>query len=490
MYDPDTIRRIHILGVCGTGMGPFAGMLRERGYEVTGSDQDVYPPMSTLLHQWGVPVSRGYRAENLDPTADLPAPDLVVVGNVIRRDNPEAVAVRRRGLLHTSFPEALARLFLADRRPLVVAGTHGKTTTTALLAFLLDDCGRRPGFLVGGLPLNFAQSYRIGDPPLFVLEGDEYDTAYFEKTPKFLHYRPHDAILTGIEYDHADIYPNVAAVTRAFEGLVALLPPAATLTVCGHEARAREVAAKAGFAVETYGFDPTHTWRVRPLRMGKRGTYFRLFREGNPFGDFVSPLLGRHNLLNAAAALACAAREGVAAPALARALRRFAGIRKRQELRGVADGVTVIDDFAHHPTAVRETIRAVRQGYPSARLWAAYHPESNTSRRRVFQTDYAEAFRQADVAIIAQAHRKDDALSPADSIDVAAIARNIRAMHVRAFGDLPVDEVLRLLVEETAPGDVVLGMSGRDFEGLHDRLLAALREREAERNADLTRRAG
>ena len=487
MYDPATIRRIHILGVCGTGMGTFAGMLRERGFDVTGSDQNVYPPMSTLLEQWGVPVMAGSRAENLDP-----APDLVIVGNVIRRENPEAVEMRRLGLPHTSFPEALARIFLADRRPTIVAGTHGKTTTTSLLAWLLDDGGCQPGFLVGGLPLNFRQSYQLGAPPLFVLEGDEYDTAYFEKTPKFIHYGPQDAVLTGVEFDHADIYPDLGAVTAAFDRFVALLPEDGCLTVCGHEARARAVAAGAACRVETYGFDPGHDWRVKPVAMDAAGTRFQLYREGRLFGTFVSPLFGRHNLLNAAAALACAARAGLTPETLAGSLLRFAGVRKRQEVKGVADGVTVIDDFAHHPTAVRETIRAVRQGYPGARLWAAYHPESNTSRRRVFQADYAEAFRQADVAIIAQALVKNDSLADDESIDVATIARDIEAMRVEAHGDLPVDDVLALLVAETAPGDVVLGMSGRDFEGLHDRLLTALEARAASRptdDGDATRQA-
>ena len=472
MCDWGDVRHVHVLGVCGTGMGTFAGLLRERGYIVSGSDHGAYPPMSTSLAAWGVDVHEGYDERNLEPT-----PDLVVVGNVIRRANPEATAVRRRGIRHTSFPEAFGSLFLADRRPVVVAGTHGKTSTTALLAWLLHDAGERPGFLVGGIPRNFPRSFAAGAPPWFVVEGDEYDTAYFDKGPKFLHYRPFHAILTSVEFDHADIFADVAAVSRAFERFVALVPPEGTLTVCGHEERAVSIARGARATVETYGLDPTFDWSAAEVEGGPEGTRFALRRGRDVIGRFASPLAGRHNLLNTVAALAVALREGLPAAPLAAALSRFEGVRKRQEVRGVEDGVTVIDDFAHHPTAVRETVSALRQRYPHARLWAVYHPESNTARRRVFQAEYGCAFDDADVAVVARAFVKNDRLAPEERIDLPALVATLRARGREAYGDLPPDDIVALLARETRPGDVVLAMSGRDFDGLHDKLLAALKAR-------------
>lgn len=466
------VRHVHVLGVCGTGMGTFAGLLRERGYEVTGSDTGAYPPMSTSLAAWGVSVREGYSPANLEPT-----PDLVVVGNVIRRDNPEAAAVRRRGLPHTSFPDAFAGLFLGDRQPIVVVGTHGKTSTTSLIAWLLADTGANPGFLVGGIPRNFPRSFAAGAPPWFVIEGDEYDTAYFDKGPKFLHYRPQHAVLTSVEFDHADIYRDLAHVTRAFERFVALLPPDGSLTVCGHDPRAVAVARGARCRVETYGTEEGHDWRALDVTAGPDGTRFSLRTPGGAIvGPFESPLAGRHNLHNAVAALAVALRTGASAGALARALPRFEGIRKRQEVKGVARGVTVVDDFAHHPTAVRETVAALRQRYPAARLWAVYHPESNTARRRIFQDEYATAFDAADCAVVARAFVKNDRLAPEEKLDVPALVAALRARGKQAWGDLDVAGIVALLVREARAGDVVLAMSGRDFDGLHDRLLAALSE--------------
>jgi UDP-N-acetylmuramate: L-alanyl-gamma-D-glutamyl-meso-diaminopimelate ligase len=472
----DPVRHVHVLGVCGTGMGTFAGLLRERGYHVTGSDTGAYPPMSTALAGWGVQVKEGYAPENLTP-----APDLVVVGNVIRRDNPEAVAVRTRGLRHTSFPEALASLFLGDRRPIVVVGTHGKTSTTSLLAWLLADGGAAPGFLVGGIPRNFPRSFAVGEPPWFVIEGDEYDTAYFDKGPKFLHYRPFHAVLTSVEFDHADIYRDLAHVTRAFERFVALLPPEGSLTVCGHDPRALDVARGARCAVRTYGTEPGHDWRATEVTAHADGTRFSLRTpDGRTVGPFESPLTGQHNLLNTTAALAVALGGAGLGPAqVAASLPRFEGVRKRQEVKGTAAGVTVVDDFAHHPTAVRETVAALRQRYPAARLWAVYHPESNTARRRLFQDDYARAFDAADCAVVARAFVKNDRLRPEEKLDLPALVAALRARGREAWGDLDADAIVDLLVRETRPGDVVLAMSGRDFDGLHDKLLARLRAKEA-----------
>ncbi len=471
--DLDFVRRVHVMGVCGTGMGSFAGLLKQHGFEVQGSDAGVYPPMSDALADWGIPVLEGYSAANLGS-----APDLVIVGNVIRRTNPEAVAMRRRGIRHVSFPEALGRLFLADRTPLVVTGTHGKTTTAALLAWLLESAGLSPGFLVGGLPADFPQAFSSGRPPYFVVEGDEYDTAYFDKGAKFLHYRPHHAILTSLEYDHADIFPDLAAVERAFRRFVALIPREGTLTVCGHAREALQVARAARCRVETYGHGPEFDWSIRDEEYGERGTSFSLHREGRLLGRFESPMFGRHNVQNAAAAIAVAAREGVEPDVLARALGSFGGVRKRQEVRGEAGGVTVIDDFAHHPTAVRESLFASRQRYPRARLWALYHPESNTARRRVFEEAYSEAFDDADEILISEALKKPDGLPPDEQLHIGRLVRALRARGKSADGDLSFDEIFARLQRDLRPGDVVVLMSGRDFGGLHDRLLAAGRPEE------------
>ncbi|GMV39298.1 MAG: UDP-N-acetylmuramate:L-alanyl-gamma-D-glutamyl-meso-diaminopimelate ligase [Myxococcales bacterium] len=470
------VRRIHLMAICGTGMGAFAGMLQAHGYEVRGSDEGAYPPMSERLAAWGIPIMEGFAPENLDW-----GPDLVIVGNVIRRVNPEATAMRERAIPHMSFPEALSALFLASRHPVVVTGTHGKTTTTSLTAWLLAHAGRSPSFLIGGIPSNFGRSFHLGDGQEFVIEGDEYDTAYFDKGPKFLHYQPRTAILTSIEYDHADIYRDLDHVISAFERFVAIVPPDGALLVCGERELPVRVARGCRGAVETYGVDGPYDWVARDARPDAGGWRFTLEHRGVALGELWSPMAGRHNAQNAVAALGVAHRLGVPLETLAAGLAGFAGVVKRQEVKGEEDGVLVIDDYAHHPTAVAETIDAIRARYPGRPLWALFEAESNTSRRRFFQDDYPVALRGADHVVLSKPLKKWDKLSADEQIDCERIVEDLRATGVDARHIPEFDDIVAWVAEHAVPGDVVLAMSGRNFGGLHGRLLARLNARAASR---------
>jgi UDP-N-acetylmuramate: L-alanyl-gamma-D-glutamyl-meso-diaminopimelate ligase len=475
--DPSTVRRIHLLGVAGTGMGAFAGMLQAAGREVTGSDQNVYPPMSDMLRRWGIPILTPYAAANLD----LVKPDLVVVGNVIRRVNPEATEARARRLPQTSFPAALGGFFLRDRHSVVVTGTHGKTTTTALLGHVLAAAGRDPSFLVGGVARNYDASFRLGGGPHFVVEGDEYDTAYFDKGPKFLHYRPRTAILTSVELDHADIFRDLAHYEAAFERFVRLLPPEGCLAVSAAYPNALRIARGAAARVTTYGLaagpgragggDPDYA--PADLSFGPDGARFTVLERRRPLGAASLPLAGRHNVENALGAVAVARSLGLDFGEIARGLATFAGVRRRQELRGEVGGIAVVDDFAHHPTAVRETIGAVRDRFPGRRLWAVFEPRSNTSRRRLHQEEYVEALGAAPCVRLKVPEPHD--MVPADErLDAEWVAAALRARGVDARAEADVDRLVHAVTEGLRPGDVVLVMSNGAFGGFPDRLLAAL----------------
>lgn len=470
------VRKIHLMAICGTGMGAFAGMLQAHGYEVRGSDEGAYPPMSERLAAWGIPIMEGFAPENLDW-----GPDLVIVGNVIRRVNPEATAMRERGLPHMSFPEALSALFLGARHPVVVTGTHGKTTTTSLTAWLLDHAGLGPSFLIGGIPANFGRSFHLGAGSPFVIEGDEYDTAYFDKGPKFLHYQPRTAILTSIEYDHADIYRDLDHVISAFDRFVSIVPPDGALLVCGEHQLPVRVARQCRGAVETYGVDGPYDWVARGARPDGEGWRFVLEHRGEALGEVHSPMAGRHNVQNAVAALAAATRLGVPFETLRAGIAEFRGVVKRQEVKGEVDGVLVIDDYAHHPTAVAETIAAIRARYPDRPLWALFEAESNTSRRRFFQDDYPVALRAADHVVLSKPLKKWDKLTPEEQIDCERIVEDLRAAGVDAHHIPEFEDIVTFVARDARPGDVVLGMSGRNFGGLHGKLLAALTARAASR---------
>ncbi len=449
-------------------MGTFAGMLAARGFEVRGSDGGCYPPMSDLLAEWGIEVMQGYRPENLDWN-----PDLVIVGNVIRRINPEAEAMRERGIPHVSFPEAFADKFLAGRHPVVVTGTHGKTTTTSLAAWLFEGGGLDPTLLVGGVPLNFGQSFKLGAGRHVVLEGDEYDTAYFDKVPKFVHYQPRTAIITNIEFDHADIYDDVEQIEAEFTKFAGLIPEDGRLLYCMSGNRPARVAATADCRVESYG-TPDAMWRAEDVVQTPEHTTFTLMRGAETVGRMQVELFGPHNIQNAVAALAAAIGEGVAPQAASTALSTFRNVKKRHEVKGVAAGVTVIDDFAHHPTAVRATVQAVRNRFPDSRLWCCFEVESNTSRRRVFQDAYPPAFEGAHCVVFCKPLAKKDNLPVEARIDLNQVVADIKALGSDAHLIAEVDDIVTWLAGRVEPSDVVLGMSGRHFYGLHEKLIAAL----------------
>ncbi len=474
--DYAAVKRVHLMGIGGSAMGNFAGMLQARGLEVRGSDAGIFDPMRSNLESWGIPFVEGYQAANLDWK-----PDLVIVGNVIRRDNPEAEGMRAANLPYASFPEALGEWLLRERTPVVVTGTHGKTTTTSLTAWLLEATGRSPGLLVGGVPANLGKSFQAGEGDTFVIEGDEYDTAYYDKRPKFVHYRPHHTILTSVEFDHADIYPDFAAVSRAFRLLASLVHPEGQLCAWGGDARVTDVLDACRAKVVRYGLagDADDLDAVATLHeLGPDGAHFDLHLHGALVGRFHSPMAGEHNVRNATAALLTVLDLGVSVADAQAALKRFRGIKKRQEIRGVVDGVTVIDDYAHHPTAVQETIAAIRAAYPGSKLWALFEAESNTSRRKIFEQRYPPAFAQADEVIFCSPLRKStDKLRDDEVLDVAAMVGAIAASGTPARYLPEVPDIVDIVTAEAAPGDVILGMSGRNFRGLHGDLLERLAAR-------------
>lgn len=460
---------VHLLGICGTGMGSFAGLLQAAGHRVRGSDDNVYPPMSDKLDAWGIEVRKGYRAENLDP-----APDLVIIGNVIRRTNPEAQAVIERGLEYTSFPKALGELFLKDRHSVVVAGTHGKTTTTSLLAWVLTSAGRDPGLLVGGVPGNFGEGFRLGHGEHFVVEGDEYDTAYFDKVPKFIHYHPKTAIITSIEFDHADIYDSVERIEAEFDKLVALLPPSGLLIACATDDRVLRRAARAPCRVVTYSARPgvpADLW-AEEVTVTEAGARFEAVRVDGTRRSFVLPLAGLHNVENALAVIAFADTAGLSTEEIRTGLESFRGIARRQTVRAEVAGVRIIDDFAHHPTAVKETIAAIRLRYPKGRLFAVFEPRSATSSRAYFQDQYAAAFDGADRVIIAEVGRPE--IAQEERLDIERLARTLDRPTRPASAIRSVDEIITHLVSEARSEDTILIMSNGAFGGIYGKLEAAL----------------
>jgi UDP-N-acetylmuramate: L-alanyl-gamma-D-glutamyl-meso-diaminopimelate ligase len=455
-------------------MGALAGLLVKSGHRVTGSDTAFHPPIGPALERWGVVTMPGWDPKNLEPR-----PDFVVVGNVCRSDNPEARASIDQGIPHDSMPGALERLFLERRTSLVVAGTHGKTTSTSLLAWLLADAGKDPGFLVGGIPANFGESFALGhDGGPFVIEGDEYDSAFFEKSPKFFRYRPHAVMLTSIEHDHVDIYPDEASYVRAFEGLVERIPADGHLVAYAGDARVREVAEKAKCRVTTYAVEGDVTGGVAPafLAIPAGPSAFDLFGMGSHVGRVHTPLSGLHNVRNAIGAMALASLgAGVELPTSIASLGRFRGVKRRQELLGVAGGVHVYEDFAHHPTAVRETLRGLRERHPTGQLVAAFEPRSATASRRTHQAEYPAAFERADVTFLAPVGRPE--IDASERLDRDAIVDAIRAKGGVAHAPADLDAVLAGIVASARPGDTVVLMSNGPFGGIYDRVLAALATR-------------
>jgi UDP-N-acetylmuramate: L-alanyl-gamma-D-glutamyl-meso-diaminopimelate ligase len=461
---------VHLIGIGGTGMTALAGLLTESGCRVTGSDHALYPPTSTVLEELGLEVFTAFDASHLRPP-----PDLVVVGNAVRRGNPEAEEVLDRRLPHTSMARLVSERYLEGKHSVVVAGTHGKTTKTSMLAWVLHRAGRDPGFLVGGVPMNFGRSYRLGSGPAFVIEGDEYDTAFFDKGPKFMHYRPDTAIVGTVEFDHADIYRDLDQVKTTFARFTNIIPRRGLLVRHDDCETTREVTAHALSRVEGYGID-SGGWRAVNIEEGEGGSSFRIDRDGRPFARATLPQAGVHNVRNALAVTAAAVEQGLSADEIVAGLASFEGVKRRLEPRGEVDGITVLDDFAHHPSAIAETLGAVRRRHGDRRICAVFEPRSWSLRRNVFQDRLAGAFAPADVVVLADVFGMADV--PEDErLDPQRVVRELVAQGKQASFIPEVDAIVERLAADLRPGDVVAVMSNGGFGGLVDKLLRALEAR-------------
>jgi UDP-N-acetylmuramate: L-alanyl-gamma-D-glutamyl-meso-diaminopimelate ligase len=474
-----SLKHIHLSGICGTAMASLAGLLQLQGHRITGSDKAAYPPMSDLLRELGIPVMEPYAEANLEP-----APDLVVIGNALSRGNPEIERVLDARIPFTSMAALLHDEFLQGREPLVVAGTHGKTTTTSMLAWIYQVAAREtpafePSFLIGGVAENFGSSFQLRPTRAFIVEGDEYDTAFFDKGPKFLHYFPDALILTHVEFDHADIYADLEAVKTAFKRLVNLVPRRGLIVAYDGSANVTECVQRALCRVERYGFSESADWQIRNLRHEPGRTKWEVWRNGTLWAELAMSLAGEHNALNATAAAALAAGQGVSKDAIVAALASFKSVKRRLEVRAEIGGVTVIEDFAHHPTAIRETLRALRTVYPQSRLWAVLEPRSNTLRRKVLETELIASLRLADRVVLAgvyQQQRIPDAerLHPEDVVD----ALNAEGTPAELLSDA--NAIASGIAPQLASGDVVAILSNGGFDGIYEKLPARLRQRFAE----------
>jgi UDP-N-acetylmuramate: L-alanyl-gamma-D-glutamyl-meso-diaminopimelate ligase len=451
-------------------MATLAAMLKRRGHDVRGSDQDVYPPMSDFLASEGIPVESGYRAEHI--TSDI---DAVIVGNAISRGNPELEEVLDRKIHYGSLPEAIRDHFLWGARSIVIAGTHGKTTTTSLTGWMLTHGGVDPSMLVGGVALNFGDagsSYRIGGGRDFVIEGDEYDSAFFDKTAKFLKYLPDIAVINNVEFDHADIYADLDAVSLAFRRLVNLVPRKGLVLIGADSPGARAVVDNVHSRMQTFGTGDDADWQAHDVVAGATSTRFKVRRQRAPFAEFEVALVGLHNVRNALAAIAVATEVGIGPERIGDALKSFTGIKRRLEVVGTSNSVTVYDDFAHHPTAVAETLAGLRASNPSARIWAVFEPRSASSCRRVFQDDFAKAFGSADEVVLAPVFRST--LPEPLRLSVPDLVRDLCAQGKSARAAQSIDDIVSTIVRERRDGDLVVMMSNGGFGGIHRKLLDAL----------------
>ncbi len=453
---------VHFLGICGTAMGAVAAGMKDRGFTVTGQDDNVYPPMSTFLEGKGVGIIKGFRPE------DIPDADIIVVGNAMSRGNPAVEAILNRKLYYLSLPEILKQHFLRGRHNLVVTGTHGKTTTTSLLTWILESAGLAPGWLIGGLPANLGQGANLRDSKYFVIEGDEYDTAFFDKRSKFVHYLPELVIVNNIEFDHADIYANIEEIKTSFRRLLNIVPGEGLVLLNADDANCLDVAKTCPAPIVSVGFSENAANHIRDPLHERGVSSFELFGA-----RLEIPLVGDFNIRNAAMAASAAHFYGVPVPEIQKALKSFQGIKRRQEIRGVVRGITVIDDFGHHPTAIRETLAGLRNIYADARLWAVFEPRSNTTRRAVFQHDLPAAFAGADGVFIAQVARLDQ-LEPEDRLDPEKVVADIAANGRPSFYEPTADSIIEKLKPLAASGDVIVVFSNGGFDGIHQKLLDRL----------------
>jgi UDP-N-acetylmuramate: L-alanyl-gamma-D-glutamyl-meso-diaminopimelate ligase len=463
-------KHLHLIGICGTAMASLAGMLQQRGYRVTGSDAAAYPPMSEFLAGLGIAVAQPYNESHLQPH-----PDLVVVGNAISRGNPELEYVLDRRLPMRSLPQVLAEEFLRGREVIVVAGTHGKTTTTSMLAWIFQVAGLEPSFLIGGIAENFGSSFAVTPGKHFILEGDEYDTAFFDKGPKFLHYMPDRVLLTSVEFDHADIYKNLDEVKTAFKRLVNLVPRRGGIVAWDGASTVDECVGKAFCPVERYGLTEEAAWRITDERFTPEETMWTVLREGKPWAEFEFPLAGEYNVLNATGAAAMAVACGISKEKIAEALRTFKSVKRRLEVKAELNGVTIIDDFAHHPTAIAGTLEALRVRYPGRRLWAIFEPRSNTLRRKVFEAELVRSLALADQVVIASVYRPE-AVPEAERMETSALVAGLQRAS-RPARELPdADAIVATVVPELRSGDVVAILSNGGFGGIYEKLPRRLKQ--------------
>jgi UDP-N-acetylmuramate: L-alanyl-gamma-D-glutamyl-meso-diaminopimelate ligase len=471
---PD-IKRVYLIGICGTAMASLAGMLQQRGYEVSGSDEHVYPPMSTYLERLGIPVLEGYTKQHLETFR----PDLVVIGNAAASTNAEAAATVELDLPYTSMPEAIYHLFIRGKHSIAVTGTHGKTTTTSLMAWLLEAAGRDPGMVVGGIPLNFNQNFKLGDGPDFVIEGDEYNTAFFDKGPKFLHYRANTLLVNNIEFDHADIYANLDAIIDAFRKGVEQVVPGDVIVANGDDENVRGLRGYARARWITFGYDRKCDAFATDAVEHPEGTEFTAWWEGKEWARFRTTLSGSHNVLNALADAVIARLRGVSDADIQKGFETFSGIKRRMEVRGVERGVTVIDDFAHHPTAIATTLSGARKRYPGRRLWALFEPRSISSSRKEFESGYIDAFREADRVIIGPIFHRERyetryGLDKMMSVPTIVERLDSDGVPVEQIDDF--DAIAKRIALDAQDGDVVLVMSSGAFGGVHEKILSGLKE--------------
>jgi UDP-N-acetylmuramate: L-alanyl-gamma-D-glutamyl-meso-diaminopimelate ligase len=460
------VRSVHFVGICGTAMAAVAAAMAQRGYRVSGSDQNVYPPMSTFLASQGIPVIAGYNEANVASN-----PDLVVIGNAISRGNAEAEAVLERKLRYCSLPELLKEFFIRGKRSLVVTGTHGKTTTTSLLAWVFEHNQKNPSYLIGGIPGNFQQGARFAESGDFIIEGDEYDTAFFDKRSKFVHYLPDVVIINNIEFDHADIFDNLAAIQLSFRRLINIVPRNGLVLANGDDPNIEPLLGVKHCPIQRFGFGENCTIRASNVDLTPHGSAFSVGGS-----RFQIPLAGEFNVRNALAVLACARHCGFSDGEIQAGFETFAGVKRRMELRGVSGGVTVIDDFGHHPTAIRETMRALRVRFPGQRIWAIFEPRSNTTRRKVFQKEITEALALADGVAVAQVARLDQ-LAPGERLDPEKLIENLRTSGKPAFYLPTADAIVERLRDLVKPNEVICVFSNGGFEGIHDKLLNCFQPR-------------
>lgn len=463
---------IHLMGICGTAMASLAGLLKDKGYRVTGSDQNVYPPMSTQLQELGIQIMSGYKKENLSEK-----PDMVIVGNVISRSNEEAAALLATDIPYTSLPKAMGDYAIEDRHSIVVSGTHGKTTVTSLMIKVADQCGAQPGYMVGGIPMDYNRSFRVAQGNYFIIEGDEYDTAFFDKVPKFIHYKPRSVILTSIEFDHADIYKDLDDVKRAFRMLIERIPSDGLLVACADDKNVMALASEAKCRVVTYGVGPQADYKIVERMMIDGRNHFAVERKGQKIGDIAIRLPGEHNAANATAVFALSQELGWQKNLALQGLADFKGVKRRQEVIGTPHGVTLVEDFAHHPTAVKVTSQAIKEKYfgagQSGRLICLFEPRSATSRRKVFQKDYVQAFGAADLVLIAKAYDQSK-ISEEDRFSTEELVQDLNKAGKAAFEMPGVDEIVNHIKGEARTGDVILIMSNGGFGGIYKRLQTEL----------------